>query len=63
MEPEATFFDWAVNDVAAWFNVTRRTVHRWMIREDNPLPHSRPGGEGRARFNSDLVKKWGVSGE
>jgi len=52
--------DWKLKDVADWFGVTTMTVRRWMAKEQNPLPHYRPGG-GSPRFCSVEVKEWGFS--
>jgi excisionase family DNA binding protein len=53
---------WRIRDVAKYFGVSRQTVHRWMARKVNPIPHFRPGG-GAARFDPDKVIEWATTTE
>lgn len=50
-----------VEDVAAHFGVTDRTVRRWL--KDTDIPHSQPGGPGGAiRFDLEEVIAWAARG-
>jgi len=50
--------DATIEDVAAHFGVSVRTVHRWLKSTD--LPHRRVGGT--VRFNLGEVDDWSARG-
>jgi excisionase family DNA binding protein len=50
--------DATIDDVAAHFGVTTRTVRRWLSSTD--MPHRRAGGT--LRFNLDEVDSWAARG-
>lgn len=47
---------WTKDDVADYLAVSVTTVERLMVRDVNPLPHSRVGGQ--VRFQSGDVVAW-----
>lgn len=49
-----------IDDVAAHFGVSVRTVYRWLASTD--IPHRRPGDERTVRFNLDEVDEWAARG-
>lgn len=53
--------DATVEDVAAHFGVSPRTVKRWLKTTD--IPHRQPGGPGNSvRFNIAEVDEWSARG-
>lgn len=49
-----------VEDVAAHFGVSTRTVHRWLSETD--IPRRQPGGPGTAiRFDLREVDEWAAN--
>ena len=50
--------DATIDDVAAHFGVSVRTVYRWLVSTD--IPHRRAGGT--LRFNLDEVDAWSARG-
>lgn len=53
--------DATVEDVAAHFGVSERTVWRWL--KTTEIPHRRIGGEGgTVRFNLGEVDAWAARG-
>lgn len=54
--------DATIEDIAAHFGVSKRTIRRWVATAN--MPHRRGGGpKGVLRFNVSEVDAWAARGE